>query len=177
MVRTATISPCGLYRTTLTRRWDDRPMLLVGMFNPSDADHLRDDPTISLTSHIASHNGFGGITVWNLTPLRSSTPAPAFNMFDRAQVDGDADLRAVLWANQHLLDDLLREHGNFLAAWGAMGHRAGGWVQTAMQSLREVRPKVNVYRLGVCANGHPKHPLARGKHKVPKNAPLLRWEL
>ena len=33
------LSACGTYSWTLTRRWDERPMLVACMFNPSTADH------------------------------------------------------------------------------------------------------------------------------------------
>jgi hypothetical protein len=75
MKSTARLSACGAYRFVLTRTWDQRPVLLVVMFNPSNATHERDDPTITLLCHIASHNGYGGIVVVNAIPLISSTPA------------------------------------------------------------------------------------------------------
>jgi hypothetical protein len=173
--RGAVVSECGRYRWTMTRDWDERPRLLVGMFNPSDANHEIDDPTAIILCHIAAHNGFGGYTAVNLTPLRSSTTGPAIDMLRRAQVDGDLELREVLWRNARVIDDELAKAGAFLAAWGAMGAEAGSWYELLMQTLRDRRTPV--YRLGVCANGHPKHPMARGKHKVPKDAPLLRWEI
>lgn len=177
MIKTAIISPCGLYRWTLTRRWDDRPMLLVCMFNPSDADHLINDPTVTLVCHIAAHNGYGGIIVVNLTPLRSSVPKPAIAMLKSAQCTPSADLEArkILWENVANISEQVDNADAVLLAWGAMGAHAGDWYTTVMQEIRERRPAKPIYHLGKCANGHPKHPLAHGKHKVPKNALLIPW--
>lgn len=179
VIKTAFISRCGLYRHTLERIWDhDLPLLLVVMFNPSDADDQRDDPTVTLVSHIAAHNGYGGIIVVNLCPLRSSQPKPAIDMLQRAQCTPDADFEArkVLWSNVNTMAAQMDRAGGVLLAWGAMGGYAGDWYTTVMQELRERRPAKPLYHLGKCANGHPKHPLARGKHKVPKNAPLIPWK-
>lgn len=177
-IKSATLSACGAYRSTLTRSWDaSKPVLLVIMFNPSDADDKIDDPTITLVCHIAAHNGYGGFVVVNLCPLRSSQPKPAIAMLQRAQCEPDADLdaRKVLWANVNTIATELDKAGAVLLAWGAMGSHAGDWYKVVMQELRERRPAKTIYRLGVCANGHPKHPMARGKHKVPKDAPLIEW--
>lgn len=172
--RGAELSDCSGYRWTLTRDWDERPRLLVGLFNPSDASHERDDPTTTILCHIAAHNGFGGYTIVNFTPLRSSVTGPAIDMLRRAQVDGDPGLREILWRNAKVIDRELDKASAFLAAWGSMGGEAGSWYELLMQTLRD--RLVPVYRLGVCANGHPKHPMARGRHKVPKDAVLERWQ-
>jgi hypothetical protein len=178
IIKRATISLCGQYRSTLERIWDQSlPLLLVVMFNPSDADAERNDPTVSLVCHIAAHNGYGGIIVENVCPLRSSTPKPAIAMLERAQCTPDADYEArkVLWDNVNTMSAQMDRAAGVLIAWGAMGGHAGDWCVTTMQELHEHRPAKPIFHLGKCANGHPKHPLARGKHKVPKDAPLLPW--
>lgn len=91
-------------------------------------------------------------------------------------MDGDPALRAVLWKNVDVILHELEAAGAVLAAWGAMGYRAGAWLETVLQELR-VHAQGKLLHLGTCANGHPKHPLARGKHKVPKDASLLPWGL
>lgn len=173
----AEFSPCERLRWTLTRIWDaGRPLLLVAGFNPSTAGVEVNDPTILLTCLLADHNGYGGIVMVNLCPLRSSVPAPAIAMLKASQVDGDVAQRAVLWQNMEHVRQQLQRSAAVLLAWGAMGAHAGAWHQTLVQEVREFRPRRAVFRLGVCGNGHPKHPMARGKHKVPPNAPFLPWE-
>lgn len=175
MEKTATLSGCGLYRFTLTRQWDERPKLLVVMFNPSTADATVDDPTISLLCHIASHNGYGGITVVNAIPLRSSTAQPAVvmaNAWDQFPVGHGR------WLDENLA--VIRTHvalsGAVLLAWGALGEKCPGWLNTVQFEINQSLPKgVPVFCLKKTAAGHPMHPLARGKHKIPKNHQLIPW--
>jgi hypothetical protein len=176
ITRSAQISPCEAYRWTLTRTWSSAPALLVAMFNPSDADGSRDDPTISLVCHIAAHNGFGGITVVNAIPLRSSTPAPAIEMtqWDRTQ---DWHARDRLQDNLAVIQREAGRAGAALLAWGALGDRCSDWMDTVREEIEAALPEgAPVYCLGKTAAGYPKHPLARGKHKVRKDAPLLPWQ-
>lgn len=44
--KAAVLSDDGRYRYRLTRRWDDRSMVVWVMLNPSTADAEVDDPTI-----------------------------------------------------------------------------------------------------------------------------------
>lgn len=173
--RDAYLSICGAYRYWLTRRWDERPILVVVMFNPSTADHEVDDPTISLLSHIASHNGYGGITVVNACPLRSSDPALAAAMI-RAGLDCDWWARDELMENQAAIRTAVGNASAVLLAWGNLGQVCPSWMDTILETINEALPAgARVYCLGRTAGGHPMHPMARGKHKLPKDAPLLPW--
>lgn len=176
MQRAARLSPCGTYRWTLTRTWDERPILLVCMFNPSDADHEIDDPTITLLCLIASHNGFGGIVVVNGIPLRSSKPAPAVAMtnWDRTS---DWSARDRLQDNLAEIQKQVERAGAVLLAWGALADRCDLWFDNVREEIECALPDgVPLYCLGKTAGGYPKHPMARGKHKVPKDATLLLWK-
>lgn len=175
MKRGATISPCKAYRFKLWRTWDDRPVLLVVMFNPSTADANVDDPTISLLCHIAAHNGFGGVQVVNAIPLRSPTPAAAIEMtqWDRCS---DWHARDRLQQNLAIIQAEVERAGAVLLAWGALGERCSDWMDQVREEIEAALPDgVPLYCLGKTAGGHPKHPMARGKHKVPKDAALLSW--
>jgi hypothetical protein len=181
MKGSAEISPCGRYRWTLRRRWDDRPTLLVGMFNPSTADAENNDPTITLLCQLASHNGYGGVVVVNAIPLRSSAPQLAIAM-------------AEAWANPlHFLEppshpiQQLRENlkvirnevaqaSDVLVGWGALGARAPDVIGAVRIAIAEsLSARQTVYCLGTTKDGHPIHPLARGKLKVRKDAQLIPW--
>lgn len=175
MHRTADISPCGRFRWTLGRRWDDRPLLLVAMFNPSTASADAEDQTSSLLISIAAHNGFGAYTAVNLCPLRSSKPAAAIEMMSGAN-DRDPDWLQAMRDNLDVVEREIERSTAILLAWGSMGWRAGAWLEAFDGRLRDCRGARPIYRLGKCQNGHPTHPMARGRHKVPKDARLLLWE-
>ena len=75
---TATISPCGSYRYTLTRDLGlamkpKRPCLFV-MLNPSTADALMDDRTIRRCKGFATREGCTSLTVVNLFAFRATNP-------------------------------------------------------------------------------------------------------
>lgn len=177
MKRSASLSPCCAYRWTLTRAWDARPMLLVCMFNPSSADHNDDDPTITLLCHIASHNGYGGIVVVNGIPLRSPRPAEAIDMVNTWDKRQAWDERDALQANLSTIQKQVARAGAVLLAWGALADRCHFWFDTVLDEIETALPDgVPLYCLGKTAGGYPKHPLARGKHKVRKDAPLLPWK-
>lgn len=175
--RSARISKCGRYRTTLTRRWDNRPVLLVVMFNPSTADGDVDDQTITLLCHVAAHNGFGGIVVVNGIPLRSPKPQEAADMVRGWEARGDWYARDALADNLGTIAAEVGRSGTVLLAWGALADLCPTWFDQVVETVREaLTAGAPVYCLGRTAGGHPKHPMARGKHKVPKDAPLIQWE-
>lgn len=172
--RAAALSECGGYRWTLTRTWDERPILLVAMFNPSAADALKDDPTITLVCHIAAHNGFGGIVVVNAIPLRSAIPGPAVDMIRGKGWNLQA--RSMLQQNMIAIRTEVQNAGAVMLAWGALGVRVKDWMSAVEAEIVGALPAgVPLYCLRRTAAGHPMHPLARGKYKVAKTAALVPW--
>lgn len=66
--------------------------------------------------------------------------------------------------------------GAALLAWGALGERFSDWRDNLREGIECALPDgVPQFCYGKTAVSHPKHPMARGKHKVPKDAPLLAW--
>ena len=150
----ALLSPCGLYRYWLTRIWDrSKPVLVVVMVNPSKADHRVNDPTISRLIAFAKRWGYGGFLVVNLNALRSSDPAELRRAADPIGPDNSMHLAAAL-----------DRGGPVLVAWGNDGIFLDGDKRfLRMASARGVQ----LLCLGTTSGGHPKHPQARGKHRVP----------
>ena len=143
--RGAELSPDGIYRYLLWRRWDaDLPRALFVMLNPSTADAEVDDPTIRRCIGFAKSWGMGGIRVVNLYPFRATKPADLWKArFPR----GDGNL-------QHI-ERAIDPHGISIAAWGAHGREA---------QVRETRNLfyelgVPLYALKLTADGAPSHPL------------------
>lgn len=174
--RSADFASNGAYRLVLRRWWDSRPRLLAAMFNPSEADARRDDPTVALLIQIAAHHGYGGLTVVNGIPLVSSEPSAAawmVNTWDKRQA---WDERDALQMNLSEVRKQVAEHRDVLLAWGALASRCPDWFDHVEEQIREALPEhARLLCLGRTSQGYPLHPLARGKMKVRRDAPLLPW--
>lgn len=71
----AEISECGKYRYKLWRVWDNsKPLVLWVMHNPSKANEVDTDPTITRIINFSKSWGYGGIYVGNLSPYRATNP-------------------------------------------------------------------------------------------------------
>ena len=178
MKKSAILSSCNQYRYELVRQWDERPMLLVMMFNPSDADAEVNDQTITLLEHVAGHNGYGGITVVNLVPYRSSKPAEAIAMV-RESAAVPQSLEHPLRVNLEHIQMHAAKAGALLVAWGNLAPEdLAGYVEDLTGKVVDVMPKgVRVFCLGITKRGNPLHPMARGKQMVPKDALFKHWEM
>lgn len=161
MHKSAVISPDTRYRWTLERVWDKSlPKLVVIMTNPSTADAEKDDPTILFLCKWALGQGFGGITVVNLYGLRSSSPQDVVEC-DAAGGDpfGDCNKLYLSYALEYA-----RENGGWaLAAWG--NNDPLNAKEYALKAARGLA--VDLKCLGLTKQGNPKHPLARGKSRIP----------
>jgi len=173
----AILSPCGLYRYTLDRvptqlmthaqrRGIEMPVttgrLLFVMLNPSTADANADDPTILRCMSFALAWGYDHLVVGNLFALRTPYPADLWEH----QRNG---LDIVGPENDEYLNRLAARADRVVIAWGN-----DGIGERAEHVLRLLRRRHDVYALGFTNSGQPKHPLARGRHRVPNNVELVR---
>ena len=146
LLKTAEISPCGLYRYSLERVWwPDVMRALFIMLNPSTADADADDPTIRRCMGFAKSWGLGGIEVRNLFAYRVTDPTELHHVDDPVGPDNSvlptSPARCVV------------------AAWGAAACHP--LVKTrALEVLAELeRHRLPVLCLGTTRMGYPKHPL------------------
>jgi hypothetical protein len=158
-----------VWRYELKRIWDDSlPLLVVCMLNPSTADHEENDPTILTLIHFAKLWGYGGIWVVNLCAFRASSPAVM--MREGAMAIGPAN-------HAYLSDAVIyaRRHGkSILAAWGNNGGHLG--LDENFISLCKFA-KVDLICIGTTNSGQPKHPMARGKHRIPRDQQPIVWKI
>lgn len=164
----------GPYRYWLKRRWDGSPpeaeatgpQATFVMLNPSTADRRKDDRTILRCMTFAQRHGFGGLLVVNLYAYVTPRPSELW----RARADG---VDVVGPRNDKLLAELgerTRTGSDVLvAAWGA-----GAPADRVLEVL-ELTGWDAFKALGVTKDGHPKHPLARGRHRIPDDAQLMPW--
>lgn len=144
----AVMSPCGLYRYHLWRRWGEGPALVWIMLNPSTADGLMNDPTISRCITFTQAWGGNALHVINLFSLRETDSALLFA--SKLPLRGPEHWNSVV--------DALSAYDarHVVCGWGAKGRRSDG--DGAMLTfLRGFN--VTPMCLGKNRNGTPVHPL------------------
>ncbi len=167
---TAILSTCETYRYELERIWDElRPVLVVCMLNPSRADARVNDPTVQALTHFATLWGYGGIRIVNLYAFRASKPREMFRQLEGVRIgpDNSKHLQAAIEFSKS-------QGGRMLVAWGRGGELDGldKWFAN-----RAVSQGVTLICLGRTKDGHPKHPMARGQHRIPRDQqPMLYLE-
>lgn len=142
----ATISPCGLYRYTLARRWGPGSgSVLWIMLNPSTADADADDPTIRACRAFSERWGKNALEVVNLFALRSTDPRKLTDAEDPVGPEND----------DHIVQAVERSD-LIVAAWGARGNLYGRDDEVSrFLALRSRVPRC----LGITKAGDPRHPL------------------
>lgn len=147
MIREALLSPDGVFRYTLGRRWSDGPRRVVFlMLNPSTADASVDDPTIRKCIGFARCWGFHALTVVNLFAFRATKPADLKR--GGFQVGPD---------NLDHITTQAIEAERVVLAWGANVGPHEVWPARVVSELQRLRVKLSC--LGLCGNGSPRHPL------------------
>lgn len=175
--RGADLSRCGTFRWTLTRTWSSEGghVCFIGL-NPSTADHRKDDPTVCRWTHFARAWGYGGFTAVNLYPFRSSTPA-ACRDWSRWQENGpDYHARDMLWRAESVLVREAKAAALVVACWGA-GAWDPMWVDHVLEQIQEGEaPWPDIHCFGLSKDGHPMHPMARGRSRIPDDAQPVLWK-
>lgn len=158
------------YRFGLWRTWDDgrvsvqvgrrSKLLLWVMLNPSTADHSRGDPTLKRVMGFSERWGYDGCVVVNLFSLRS--PHPKDLKLARDPIGSPTD---------RVIAVGLRWTVATVAAWGVCGFDSRRHhVQRLLLAMN--RP---ILCLGTAKDGSPKHPMARGRERVPDDQQPITW--
>lgn len=174
IIRSASISCCNRFRWTLTRKWGEGPMACYIGFNPSDADGKKEDPTTLAWIHFAKANGYSGYVAVNLYPFRSSDPKACRKWADFENNGPDWHARDVIIQNIELVARIARRSAIVVACWGNLA----GDDPIAERIIEEIQgdmPFPAIYCLGLTKHGMPKHPMARGLHRIPRDQKFLLW--
>lgn len=158
-MRTATISPCGLYRYELwrdTSGFECEGLMAFVMLNPSTADASKDDPTIRRCMDFARRHNCDLMAVVNLFAYRATDPSKLATAADPVGPEN----------NKHLRDVLARADV-VVAAWGA--HKMVSQAAERVALVRRLAGR-RLRCLGTTRAGHPRHPLY-----LPAVAPLTPW--
>ena len=145
----ATFSEDRRYRYTLTRRtgFGNRAVMFT-MLNPSTADEIRNDSTVTRCIGFARRWGFGWLHVTNISPLRATDPRDLIAAGPEPEDIWQANLEAILKTASAC--DLI------IVAYGVDGEHEGR-AQRVMNEL--VCAGHTTHCLGTTKRGHPKHPL------------------
>lgn len=152
----AVFSRDQLYRYLLWRRWSlHLPVLVFTMLNPSVANAIEDDRTITRCRGFANDHSYGGIAVVNAFGFVSTKPKVMFAAADPVGPDNDAIIRQVV-ANA----DVVLAHGPPAAHLGRD--------VTLLVLMQSVGARTHVLRL--TSSGYPEHPLY-----LPKSCRMLAY--
>jgi hypothetical protein len=159
ILRRATFSPCERYRYTLPRIADpataDRLCLFVCL-NPSTADDMRNDPSVTRMVGYAQRWGFDGLLVGNAYAYRSTDPAALRRVWDPIGPDNDA------W-----LTVMAKLSALTVIAWGTNCAPERAEAVRSLLVAAGTRP----HYLKLTKGGEPWHPLY-----LPKKLGPLPWE-
>jgi hypothetical protein len=143
----------------LTLKWPgalDLIRVVFVMLNPSTADAFKPDPTVTECIKFARrwYPELDIVEVVNLFAFRTPYPAVLKRSMERGDDTG----------NYEQIMEACTGASMVITAWGV-----GGALDNRDIDVNHMLAKAGIarYHLGRTAAGHPKHPLARGKHRIP----------
>lgn len=160
------ISPCKTYRYYLEYEIGDGPLLLFVMLNPSTATRENLDPTMRRCLAFGRRWGYGRVAAVNPFALRASDPTELVRR-EKEAVGPDNDLYIAAAFDSADMR---------IVAWGAPSGAVGDMLRRRLRTLMHaeiIRPPM--FCLGVTSDGQPKHPAARGTHRIPDDQEPIRW--
>lgn len=144
-------------RYALSRWWGDGPRLLVIGMNPSVADEVRDDATITRCMRRARDMGLDGLEMRNVFPFVATKPA---DLWARMLAMPDMELLGHIRANSMAVTHATIQAGAVLVAWGTLPKEARPSAARMVDVLTSLgRP---LLCLGTTRDGSPRHPSRLG---------------
>jgi hypothetical protein len=175
MQRGATYSDDESLRWTLTRSWAPGPRACFIGHNPSTAGHETDDRTSLAWVALATANGCGSYVAVNFYPFRSADPAACRRWADWQNNGPDYAVRDALWVNIDVVVREAKAADVVVACWGNLA-RDPLWADHVIEAIQTgEEPWPNLYCIGFTSDGSPKHPMARGRHRVPRDQEFMLW--
>lgn len=137
-----------------TTGWPEIARTVFVMINPSSADAIKPDPTWKRCIAFAQRWDAWIVEAVNLFAFRSPYPED----LKEIAVRGDDELADIQ------LVEACTGATRVIAAWGAHGTLNDRHLH--VYRLLD-RAGVKLWHMGLTTDGQPKHPLARGKHRIP----------
>lgn len=167
---------CPGARIRLSRDWGDGPRALVIGCNPSTAGAEADDPTSRWWNDWFQAAGFGGYDAANLYPFCTSSPAECRRIVSGID-SGDWGARDELhFVNLPALVDMAKAAHQVFVCWGAIAWD-DLWIDHVVEEIQSgIAPYPDLWCWGKTSSGAPKHPLARGAHRIPRDQQPILWK-
>ncbi len=171
----ATFSRDRTLRLTLTREWGPGPLVCYIGHNPSAAAEDKEDPTSHLFRHFAQANGFGRYVTVNMYPRISADPKECRKWADWESNGPDWYARDDILNNVDVIAREAKAADRVVACWGNL-MQDDMLIEHVIEAIQSgVEPYPDIYCLGTTNNGAPKHPLARGVHRLPRDQKYILW--
>lgn len=162
-------------RIELHRSWGSGPRACVIGHNPSAANGDKDDPTSKWWNRWFNHYGFGSYVAVNLWPFCTSSPAECHKRVSRVNDGLDWGGRDLIhFVNLPAVVKAAKEAAQVFVCWGGMAND-DAWIEHLIEEIQTgVEPYPDLWCWGTTGAGAPKHPMARGHHRIdPLQAPIL----
>lgn len=137
-----------MYRYKLSRVWDEeKPRAVLVLWNPSTADHYKNDLTVNSCINYFIDHGYGSMDLVNLFAARCTKPNQLKSFNDPIGVD-----------NNYYISESLKQADLILLGWGSC---TGSQMKKkrAVEVLQMIRPYKDIcYCFGFVGDHDPKHP-------------------
>jgi hypothetical protein len=160
-------------RHQLDRRWGDGKVALICMLNPSRAGGVDNDPTIHRLLKLTDRPHLRGFTVVNVEPYVATHPTDLRKWRAAITREQPRDYASICSANLALIRKLSKRAAIRIVSWGNLVPQGPPRAKTLRaMSLDGAH---DLYAFGVTQDGSPKHPMARGPHRIRDDAELVLW--
>lgn len=162
-------------RIELSRRWGPGPIACVIGCNPSDADALKDDPTSLWWNAWFELFGFGGYRAVNLYPFCTSSPVECRKRADWHKTDDWFARDQMIMTNLPHVTKVAKEAAQVFVCWGNIAWD-DMWIEHVIEAIQgDEEPWPDLWCWGKTKSGAPTHPMARGKHRIPRDQKPILW--
>jgi hypothetical protein len=163
-------------RISLSRRWGPGPIAFMLGHNPSDAGEDRDDRTSQWWIDWCQLFGFGGYDAGNLYPFVSPHPVDCYRIVDEINGGVNYGARDALhFVNLPAVVAMAKAADQVFVCWGGIA-RDDDWIEHVVEEIQTgVAPYPDLWCWGKTSSGAPKHPMARGVHRIPIDQKPILW--
>lgn len=161
----------GRLRLRLDRWWGEGPRALICGCNPSNADGECNDPTVWRCIELC-RGRWSGFTMVNWEPYISSSPIDLHAW--RNKFGGHEAYLQICIRNLDLLRALSADAAIRFVAWGNLVPFTPH-TQKVIKAL-SLDGQRDLYAFGLTKDRAPKHPMARGAHRILTGAEPVLWQ-